>query len=120
MGSLPMKPAKNGPERAPRVALATCDAQGLLYAEEREILPLLRARGVEAEAAVWSDPAVAWGDFDAVVIRSTWDYFHRYEEFGAWLERVGRETQLHNSPSLVKWNADKAYLPNIKYIRKYI
>ena len=109
-----MKQTKTGPGRAPRVAIATCDAQKLLYAEEREILPLLRGRGVEALAAVWSDSTVAWGDFDAVVIRSTWDYFHRYEEFCAWLKQVGRETQLHNSPSLVKWNADKAYLRDLE------
>ena len=101
---------KSRTDRTPRVALVTCAAQESLYAEEREVLPLLRGRGVDAEAVVWDAPEVDWGGFDAVVIRSTWDYFKRYGEFCAWLDRVGRATRVHNSPSLVRWNADKLYL----------
>jgi len=35
---------------SPRVALVTCAAQPLLYEEEQELLPRLRARGLEAGA----------------------------------------------------------------------
>jgi glutathione synthase/RimK-type ligase-like ATP-grasp enzyme len=96
--------------RPPRLALATCDAQPLLFGEERELLPALRARGVDAEAVIWSDPRVDWASFDAVVLRSTWDYFERYPEFCAWLARVESVTRVYNPPSLVRWNSDKMYL----------
>jgi hypothetical protein len=97
-----------------RVALVTCAAQPSLYEEEGEVLPTLRAIGVEAEAVLWDDASVDWGGFDAVVIRSPWDYFTRYVEFCAWLERVERQTRVHNSPSLVRWNADKMYLRELE------
>jgi hypothetical protein len=100
--------------RSPRVAIVTCAAQALLYAEEQEIPARLRARGVEAEAVRWDDATIDWTHFDAAVIRSTWDYFTRYEEFCAWLDRIERATRLYNSPSLVRWNADKLYLGDLE------
>jgi len=39
----------------------------------------LRARGVDAQAVAWDAPD--WAAFDQVVIRSTWDYAPRIEEF---------------------------------------
>jgi hypothetical protein len=97
-----------------RVALVTCAAQPLLYGEEQDVLPALRALGVEAEALRWDDPAAPWGTFDAVVIRSPWDYFQRYAEFCAWLDRVELLAPVYNSPSLVRWNADKMYLRDLE------
>jgi hypothetical protein len=43
-----------------------------------------------------------------VVIRSTWDYTWRRDEFLAWADRVG--DRLRNSPAVVRWNSDKRYL----------
>jgi hypothetical protein len=45
-----------------------------------------------------------------VVCRSTWDYFHRAEEFLAWVDAVGVGTRLQNPAPLVRWNAHKSYL----------
>ncbi|MGO8999753.1 MAG: ATP-grasp domain-containing protein [Polyangiaceae bacterium] len=98
----------------PRVAIVTCAAQSLLYAEEREILPRLRKRGVDADAVLWSDENADWSRFDAVVIRSTWDYFTRYDEFRAWLDRVEHLARVYNPPSLVRWNSDKHYLRDLE------
>ena len=101
--------------RAPRLALATCSAVPDLYEEEREIVPRLQARGVDARAVVWSDASVEWASFDAVVIRSTWDYFERFEEFRAWLARIERSgVALHNPLPLVRWNSDKLYLRDLE------
>jgi hypothetical protein len=97
-----------------RVAIVTCLEQPALYGEEKEILPLLRARGIEAEAVRWDDEAVDWGGYDVAVIRSTWDYFERYAEFRAWLDRAERATRIYNSPSLVRWNSDKLYLRDLE------
>jgi hypothetical protein len=63
--------------------------------------------------AVWSDPAVDWTAFDAVVVRSTWDYFDRPDEFRAWVERVGPTVPFFNPPHVVLWNAHKGYLRDL-------
>jgi hypothetical protein len=100
--------------RAPRAALVTCADQPILYAEEREVLPLLRARRIDAVPLCWDDPWADWASFDAVVIRSTWDYFRRYDEFCAWLDKVERQARVWNPPSLVRWNTDKRYLRDLE------
>lgn len=74
------------------------------------LLTALRERGIDAQAAVWHDEAVAWEGFDLVVIRSPWDYPERAAEFMAWLERVDAATTVANSPALMRWNLDKHYL----------
>jgi hypothetical protein len=59
---------------------------------------------------VWSDPAVEWEAFDAVVIRSTWDYIVREEEFLGWIDRVEPLAPLVNAAPALRWNAHKTYL----------
>jgi hypothetical protein len=44
-----------------------------------------------------------------VVLRSTWDYSRRADEFLAWCAAVGPE-RLRNRPDLVAFDADKRYL----------
>lgn len=74
-------------------------------------LPLLQAaageRGVRADVVVWDDPAVVWESYDAVVVRSCWDYVARREEFLAWAASVPR---LHHPSDVLRWNTDKVYL----------
>ena len=60
-----------------------------------------------AEPAVWDDASVDWSRFDAVVIRSTWDYPPRVDAFLAWAARVPR---LLNPLDVVRWNTHKRYL----------
>ena len=40
-------------------------------------------------AAVWDDASVRWEDFNAVVMRSVWDYHHRLGEFLAGIADLG-------------------------------
>jgi glutathione synthase/RimK-type ligase-like ATP-grasp enzyme len=94
-----------------RIAFATCNAQPDLFEEERELLPRLRARGVEAQAVSWTAPGVDWKAFDLVVVRSTWDYFERVTEFRGWLTRLDDAgVRLQNPVPVVRWNMDKLYL----------
>lgn len=58
----------------------------------------------------WDDTTVAWGDFDAVVIRSTWDYTERLDEFLRWATAVESVTRLVNPVAAIRWSADKRYL----------
>lgn len=93
------------------IALATSSDLPELDPDSQLLLPAFQELGVDARPTVWSDPDVDWASFDAVVIRSTWDYFDREEEFLAWVRRAGRTAKRFiNPPDLVEWNAHKTYL----------
>lgn len=93
-----------------RIAFATCREYADLDPDDRLLMDPLLERGVLAEPAVWNDPAVDWNAFDAVVLRSTWDYPDAYPEFLAWA--AGRRG-LINSLDTVRWNTDKRYLDDL-------
>lgn len=98
----------------PRVALVTCGAFPKLYEDDLLLVPALAALGLAAEPSVWNDPAVDWSSFDAIVIRSPWDYFERVAEFRAWLQaRVAGRSLLCNSGDVLTWNFDKHYLEEL-------
>ena len=63
-----------------RVALVTCVAHPELYEDDRLLPPALAQLGIRAVTAIWSDVAIDWASFDALVIRSPWDYFERNAE----------------------------------------
>ena len=92
------------------IALATCAVLPDLTSDDRPLLEALRAAGAEASAVVWDDPEVDWAAFDLVLLRSTWDYAQRRDEFLAWLERVSHVSRLANPYPVVRWNSDKHYL----------
>jgi glutathione synthase/RimK-type ligase-like ATP-grasp enzyme len=94
-----------------RVALATYDRAPGLAPDDRLLIPALERCGVLAEPAVWSSDTTDWESFDAVVIRSCWDYHLHIDAFRAWLDRLEAiHVAVYNSPALVRWNADKRYL----------
>jgi glutathione synthase/RimK-type ligase-like ATP-grasp enzyme len=82
--------------------------------EEAWLGRFLQEAGASVARVAWSDPGVDWSSFDAAVLRSTWDYFERFDEFAPWLERVSSQTRLFNSAALVRWNMDKHYLLDLE------
>jgi glutathione synthase/RimK-type ligase-like ATP-grasp enzyme len=92
-----------------RVALATCD---WLPGLDPDDAPLRAGLGDQAEPAVWSDPDVDWSSYDAVLIRSVWDYFDRHDEFLAWLDRV--PVPIWNPADTLRWNSEKGYLRELE------
>ncbi|GAB2485533.1 hypothetical protein GCM10027063_29270 [Promicromonospora xylanilytica] len=90
-----------------RVALATCSQLPDLHKDDVPLLAALAERGVTAEPAVWDDPAVDWSAYDLVLVRSTWDYSPRHDEFLAWARAL---PQVANSADVIEWNTDKRYL----------
>ena len=58
---------------------------------------------MEAAPAVW-DAQVDWESFDLVVLRSTWDYAERREEFLRW---AGSLPRVLNPVGVLEWNTDK-------------
>jgi glutathione synthase/RimK-type ligase-like ATP-grasp enzyme len=90
-----------------RVALATCAALPDLDDDERLTIAPLRDVGVDAIPARWDDPSVDWAAFDLVVVRSTWDYTGRRDDFLRWARSIPR---LANPAEVLAWNTDKRYL----------
>ena len=94
-----------------RVALATYGGAPNLAPDDRRLIPALEQVGIDAMPIVWSDQSVSWRRFDAVILRSCWDYHLRFEEFQSWLSALEHDgVRLWNSPDTVRWNADKRYL----------
>jgi hypothetical protein len=101
----------NDASPAPRVALVTSEAFPELFADDQLLIPALAEAGVRAEPAVWSRSGVDWSAFDALVIRSPWDYFERLEEFRRWLDaRIASGITMCNAGETIVWNFDKRYL----------
>jgi glutathione synthase/RimK-type ligase-like ATP-grasp enzyme len=67
------------------------------------------------EEVPWRRPGVDWGRFDAVIIRTTWDYHEDTEAFVSVLERIKRSgTPLENALDLTLWNMNKTYLRDLE------
>jgi glutathione synthase/RimK-type ligase-like ATP-grasp enzyme len=98
-----------------RVALVTCRAYPQLAEDDRLLRDALMDRGVAAEPVVWDEAAVEWAGFDAVVIRSTWDYHLQAEAFDAWISGLERSgVPLWNPPEVLRWNSRKTYLRELE------
>ncbi len=65
------------------------------------------------QIANWDDASIDWTRFSIAVLRSTWDYYTRLEEFVAWVDRVSAQTTLCNPAEIVRWNVDKCYLQEL-------
>ena len=92
----------------PRIVLASCpqlvDGDG----DDDGLVAALRARGLHARWLSWDDPQTESADL--VILRATWDYAERRDEFLAWTTRV---RNLLNAPAVVAWNSDKHYLHDL-------
>jgi glutathione synthase/RimK-type ligase-like ATP-grasp enzyme len=60
--------------------------------------------------ANWNDEQINWSDFDAAVIRSTWDYVPIRDKFLKKTKDISNETKLFNPHDVMSWNTDKKYL----------
>jgi glutathione synthase/RimK-type ligase-like ATP-grasp enzyme len=97
------------------VAVVTYDARPAPTDDDLLLVHALSARGARVDARPWSDPDARWSRYDAVVVRSCWDYFLRPAEFHAWLDRLERDgATVHNPVPTLRWNADKRYLRDLE------
>lgn len=96
------------------VALVTSEALANLYEDDHLLVGALAEMGIASVPAVWSEAGIDWTSFDAVVIRTPWDYFERVTEFRAWLDaRIAERAPLCNAAEILDWNFDKRYLQDL-------
>lgn len=92
------------------VGLATCSDLPDGDEDAAAITAALDAVGISGQWVTWDDPAVAWEELPLVVIRSTWDYTTRRDEFLGWAASL---PHLANPAAAVAWSSDKAYLSEL-------
>jgi glutathione synthase/RimK-type ligase-like ATP-grasp enzyme len=98
-----------------RIALATSADYAELHPDERPLLDALRAAGLDPVVEVWTDPSVDWSVYDAILLRTVWDYFWLYAEFTEWLAQLDKAgVPVLNSTDQVRWNSDKQYLLELR------
>lgn len=94
-----------------RHCLATpVDQHGLDIAQEdQHLLDAFAQHGARAVRVDWA-AAIDWSAFDAALIRQTWDYFDRLQDYARWVQQAATATKLINPDTVVRWNWDKRYL----------
>lgn len=94
-----------------RLAVATSSIVPGIHPDDAHLATTLRRLGIEAIPCVWNDPGVDWEQYDAVLMRSTWDYFKHYAAFTGWLDAL--PIPAINNKTLLRWNSDKRYLTQL-------
>ena len=94
-----------------RLAFATAADHPSIQSDDAHLAAALQQLGIEPVSCIWNDPAVDWSGFDAVLIRTIWDYFKQHAAFLGWLDRLDRlGVPTINDSRLLRWNSDKRYL----------
>ncbi|HET8566718.1 MAG TPA: hypothetical protein VFL77_09635 [Solirubrobacterales bacterium] len=102
------------PVHRPRIAIATCAAYPDLKGDDELLRAALEELGCEARSVAWDEPGAGWDGFDLCLVRSTWDYHDKHDEFLAWAARVEAAGRLRNPADLIAWNSDKSYLRELE------
>lgn len=72
-------------------------------------------KGWQVNTVPWLGATIDWSVYDAVVIRSTWDYQFYSQAFLDVLEKIAATgVRLENEIDLVKWNMNKSYLRDLE------
>jgi glutathione synthase/RimK-type ligase-like ATP-grasp enzyme len=89
------------------------DPAGYTIDDHLAVAPLARL-GWSIDHVPWRHPDVEWTAYDAVVIRSTWDYAKDPDAFLAVLTGIMRAgVRLFNPLALVEWNLRKTYMRDL-------
>lgn len=98
-----------------RLAIAVSREYDRFHPDDLPLVEALPRLGVRPEPCVWNDPNLDWSSFDAVLVRTIWDYYRRYPEYLAWLNRLERTgLPVLNPLPVLRWNADKRYLLDLE------
>ena len=82
-----------------------------ILSDENLLIAEFESLGHSAYNIIWSDKSVNWNEYDIAIIRSTWDYIDRFEEFLSVLSEINASTcKLYNPYKTILWNSDKNYI----------
>jgi len=99
----------------PRCAFLTMDSLDEFEVYDDLLIKPLSQLGWSVDMVSWRDRQVDWNTFEAVIIRSPWDYQQDAQLFMQVLEEIDQSSaRLENPLDLVKWNIDKTYLRELE------
>lgn len=102
-----------------KIALVTCQSLGDYTSnadsEDERLCRFLAEKGHQISFQVWDNAAVNWTGFDALIIKSPWDYFDKITTFYTWLSKVeALGCRVLNPVQTLRWNADKRYFKDLQ------
>ncbi len=90
--------------------LSTDDLEDYFVWDNLLIQPFSQ-HGVHVDVISWHATDIDWSQYDAVIVRSTWDYQEHANAFiDKLIEITKHDTVLINPLSLMQWNISKRYL----------
>lgn len=90
--------------------LSTDDLEDYFVWDNLLIQPFSQ-HGVHVDVISWHVTDIDWSQYDAVIVRSTWDYQEHADAFiDKLIEITKHDTVLINPLSLMQWNISKRYL----------
>lgn len=100
---------------SPVISLALCADWPEPTVSEIRFVDALRDEGATVRWAPWTaEDQSVFRTADLVMLRGTWDYHRRLEEYRGWLNGLSAAgVRLANPVGLVDWNLDKAYLDSL-------
>jgi glutathione synthase/RimK-type ligase-like ATP-grasp enzyme len=100
----------------PDVLFPTAKIHPGLHEDDHPLLAELDRRRISWACAIWDDPSVDWSSAKVSVIRSTWDYHRRRNEYVSWAKRAAALTSFWNPAPIIEWNTDKRYLRDLEQL----
>jgi len=99
---------------ARNLAFATYQKAPRLTPDDALAIKPLNEIGIAVTPAIWNDPNVNWKQFDAVIVRSCWDYHRQPRQFRQWLDHLqAQPVTLWNPAEIIRWNMHKKYLQDL-------
>lgn len=95
------------------ILFLSCQKLDGFISDESLAVEELKAHGFKVSTLPW-DVEADWKSFDLVIIRTTWDYTQRPQEFLEKMKLIASQTKLVNSYEVVKWNYHKGYLGELE------
>ncbi|MAU13069.1 MAG: hypothetical protein CL607_24845 [Anaerolineaceae bacterium] len=98
-----------------QIAIATTAIDNVPFVgTEHGLIPSLKRHGIEAEFVIWDDECIDWSRYDAVLVRSIWNYHEKPQIFLDWLSSLESQSiPVANKPDILRWNMDKRYLRDL-------
>lgn len=97
------------------LAFVTFDKFPELTPDDQIAVAALEAEGIAVQAVCWDAAHADWGAFAALILRSTWDYHLRLDEFRNWLDHLNTVgVPVWNPTDILRWNMDKLYLQDLE------
>jgi|GEM_PF-38919 len=98
-----------------KCAILTMDKLDDFIVYDKKIDIPMASLGWQTSHISWHDKTIDWNQFEAVIIRSTWDYQDDAEAFMQVLSDIEQsKTILLNSLAIAQWNINKNYLREVE------